>query len=203
MAACNWYGPTDPSGERRAESAVPFVDGAAIPPRSILLVERNQLALRPGPRRTARVRQQHQRQQPGDLGFAGNNRYTARVSRIASFERSVAMHCGTAGARVSLVEHEIEHVQHGVEPRRALGGGRHPERHARRPDRGLRAADALRHRRFGDEERARDLRRRQPAHCAQRQPDRRRSRQCRMRAHEEQDRACRHPPRQRRYPRPA
>ena len=48
----------------------------------------------------------------------------------------------------------------------------------------LRAADPLRHRRLGNEERPRDLRRRQAADRAQRQRDRRRGRERGMAAHE-------------------
>ncbi len=51
----------------------------------------------------------------------------------------------------------------------------------------LGAADPLRHRRLGHEERARDLRGRQPADGAQRERDRRRRRERGVAAHEEQD----------------
>ena len=51
----------------------------------------------------------------------------------------------------------------------------------------LGAADALRHRRFGHQERAGDLGRGQAADGAQRQRDGRRARQRRMAAHEQQD----------------
>ena len=55
----------------------------------------------------------------------------------------------------------------------------------------LRAADPLRHRRFGNQERVGDLGGRQAADRAQRERDRRRTRQRGMTAHEQQDRACR------------
>ena len=55
----------------------------------------------------------------------------------------------------------------------------------------LGAADPLRHRRFGHEERVGDLGGRQAADRAQRERDRRRARERRMTAHEEQDAACR------------
>jgi len=93
---------------------------------------------------------------------------------------------GAGAARVPLVEDQIQHVQDGAQPLGALVIVRHAERHARRLDGLFRPADALRHRRVGHEERARDLGRREPAHGAQRQRDGRRGRERRMTAHEEQ-----------------
>ena len=53
--------------QRRGDERDAFGDGFAIPERAILLVERDQLAVRSGPRRAAGIGQQHQRQQSGDL----------------------------------------------------------------------------------------------------------------------------------------
>jgi hypothetical protein len=50
----------------------------------------------------------------------------------------------------------------------------------------LRSTDALRHRRFGHQERIGDLRRREPTHCAQGERDGGRARECGMAAHEQQ-----------------
>ena len=73
---------------------------------------------------------------------------------------------------VALVEDQVEHVQHGAQALVALLVRRHAERHAGRLDALLRAADPLRHRRFGHEERVGDLGGRETADGAQRQRDR-------------------------------
>ena len=123
------------STARRSTSATP----SAIAPRShsaaILLVERDQLAGGAGARGAARVGQQHQRQQPRDLARrSGSSRCTARVSRIASLDRSMRCRLGAGARRVAFVEDQVEHVQHGARAaaraRRASGM---LERHAARP----------------------------------------------------------------------
>ena len=57
--------------QRRAGERHAFGDGSPIPQRSILLVERNQLAIGSRARRTTRVGQQHQRQQAGNVSVVG------------------------------------------------------------------------------------------------------------------------------------
>ena len=54
-------------GERVADERDALRDGIPVPQRSILFRERDQLAVRPGPRRAPGIGQQHQRQQSGDL----------------------------------------------------------------------------------------------------------------------------------------
>ena len=49
-------------------------DRLAIPERAILLVERNQLAVRAGARGAARVGEQHQREQARDFPSSGSER---------------------------------------------------------------------------------------------------------------------------------
>ena len=61
------------------------------------------------------------------------------------------------GRRVALVEHEVEDGEHRAQPLGEQVVGRHAERDARSADLPLRAHEPLRHRRLGDEERARDL----------------------------------------------
>ena len=84
------------------------------------------------------------------------------------------------GRDVALVEHEIDHLEHRLEALGALGGARHLEGHARVGERALGADDPLRDRRLGDEERARDLRGREPADEPQRERDARLGRQHRV-----------------------
>ncbi len=71
MAACSWYGPTAPFGSVAPRSATPSSISARSHMRSILLVQRDQLAVGAAAGVAARVRQQHQREQPGHLGFVG------------------------------------------------------------------------------------------------------------------------------------
>ena len=102
MAACSWYAPTDPCDERRRDERDAFRDRALIPQRSILLRERDQLAVRPGPRGAPRIGEQHQREQPGDLAHLRQQRCArARASRIASFDRSRALEVRADAARRS------------------------------------------------------------------------------------------------------
>ena len=56
-----------PDGQRGAEEGDPLGDQRPVPARPVLLVERDQCAGRARPRRPAGLRQQHQRQQAGDL----------------------------------------------------------------------------------------------------------------------------------------
>ena len=60
----------------------------------VLLVERDQLARRPGPRRAPRVGQQHQRQQPRDLAVVRQE----RVDGARQADR-LARQVGAAAAR--------------------------------------------------------------------------------------------------------
>ena len=100
-----------------------FGDRVPIPERAILLVERDQLAVRPGARRAPGVGQQHQRKQPGDLA----RRPAGGCARLASAgwprsTRSRALQRRADAAGVALVEDQIEHVQHGARAvRRARG----------------------------------------------------------------------------------
>ena len=70
---------------------------------------------------------------------------------------------------VARVEDEVDDGEHAAQPLRQQVRGRHPQRDAGVADLSLRADEPLRERRLRDEERARDLRRRQPAEQAQRQ----------------------------------
>ena len=91
-----------------------------------------------------------------------------------------------AGRRrgVALVEDQVDDREHGVEPLGQQVLGRHPEGDPGGRDLALRPDEALRHRRLGDQERARDLRRAEPAERAQRQRDLRLGRERRVAAQE-------------------
>ena len=173
--------------QRRRDQRDAFRDRPPIPQRAILLVERNQLAVSAGSRAAAGVGQQHQRQQPGDLAV-GRQQMMDRPGEPNRFVRQVAaLQVGADAARVALVEDQVEHVQDGAEPLAALVPGGHAEGHARRLDPLLGAADPLRHRRLGHQERVRDLGGGQSADRSQRQGNGRRASERGMTAHEEQD----------------
>ena len=72
---------------------------------------------------------------------------------------------------VAGIEDEIDRREHGAQPLRQQVLGRHAQGNAGVADLALRAHEPLRERRLGDDERPRDLRRRQPADEAQRQRD--------------------------------
>ena len=96
-----------------------------------------------------------------------------------------ALQLGARARRVALVENEIEHVHDGREADVALVTLGDRERHPRRSDGLLGAADSLRHRGLGDEKGAPDFERRQAADRAQREGDRRRGRERGVAAGEE------------------
>src|SRR5262249_34211075 len=76
-----------------------------------------------------------------------------------------------SGRGVALVEDQVDDLEHRRQPGREIGAARDLERNALLRERALRADDALRDRRLGDEERARDLVRREPAEETERQRD--------------------------------
>ena len=71
IAACSWYGPIGALASASVIRRDPLGDGRRVPAAAVLLGERDQRAVRAGPRRTAGVGQQHQREQPGDLAVVG------------------------------------------------------------------------------------------------------------------------------------
>ena len=92
-----------------------------------------------------------------------------------------------AGARrVALVEHQVDHLEHGRQTLSQLVATGDLKWHARLGECALGANDALRDRALGDEKRARDLWRRQAAEQTQRQRDARLPGQDRMARHEDQ-----------------
>ena len=133
--------------------------------------------------------QQHQREQPEHLGLVGHQRrqHAGEADRLPA---QVAAHeLVRAGRRVALVEDQVERRQHGAQPVRQLVVGRHHVRDVRGLDLALGPHQPLRHRRLRDEERARDLGRRQPAEGAQRERHLRLGRERGMAAGEDQPQA--------------
>ncbi len=119
-------------------------------------------------------------------GSLWNSRSNSRASRIASSRQGRAKLGGVAAGRIALVEDQIDHRGNAGEPLAALHRARRLERHVGVGDAGLGAGDALLHRGFRDQERARDLFHGQARDDAQRQRDLLRRRQIGMAADEQQ-----------------
>ena len=139
-----------------------------------------------GPRGAPRVGEQHEREQPRDLGVVRQQAVKDPRQSDRLVREIGPVQIGPRAAGVALVEDQVEHVQHRAEPLGALLLGGQREGDARGLDALLGAADPLRHRRLGHEERARDLGGGEAADRAQRERDRRRRRERGMAAHEEQ-----------------
>src|SRR5690606_17632729 len=184
IAACSAYGPkrrdANTRSTRRRPSSIIALSHSARSCSSSRMISPDGAA-----RAAPRLLQQHQREQPYRLGLGQQlDEQTAEPDRLL---RQIAAGQGLARRReVALVEHEIDDAQHAVEPLVERVTGRHLIRDAVGLDLALRAHDALRERRGRDQERMRDLLRREIADLAQRQGDLRILRQRRVTAREDQ-----------------
>ena len=134
-------------------------------------MQQDELSVRRDPGVASRVVQQHECKQAQRLRLVGHQ----NCEQLAQADRLVAeLSPDVLVPRrrcVALVEHEVEHREHGPEPVGEEMVGRDPERDAGRPDLPFCTHESLRHRRLGDEKGPRDLGRRQAADLAQRQRD--------------------------------
>ena len=156
-------------GQGRADQRDPLLDGGRSQSASILLGERNQGAVVADTRRPAGIGEEHQGEQPGDLTVLGQQapQLARQPDRLrAQFD---PLERRTRARGVALVEDQVQDVEHGAEPVAPFRGRGHPELGAAFADPLLRPADPLGHRRLGHQERAGDLRGRQPADGSQRQ----------------------------------
>ncbi len=155
-------------GERPLDQGGALRDLIPAPPRAVLVVQQHQLAGRPGARGPPRLVQQHQSQEAHRLGLR------QELDQEASQADGLAGEVGAGerlarGGGVALVEHQVDHVEHRVEPVGQLDARRHLVGNARVADLGLGADDALRERGRRGEEGARDLLGGEPADLPQRQ----------------------------------
>ena len=99
----------------------------------------------------------HQRHERVHFGFVGNEscQDPAEPQRLVAQLGSDPPIAGRR--RVTLVEHQVDHTEHGGKPARIVLAGRHLERHPSCAERFLRAHDALLNGRRGHEECLRDL----------------------------------------------
>ena len=91
-------------------------DQGAVPRRPVLLGQRDQGPVGRRTGRSPRLGQQHQREQPRDLGVTRRLRWSIRVSRIASPDRSTRDSSGPLERRVALVEQQLENLAHRPQP---------------------------------------------------------------------------------------
>ena len=176
--------PTHP--QRPVHQRPALHDRCGVPPPAVLVLEAHQLAGEPLARGSARVREQLQREQADDLRLVGQQlrhdpRHPDRLgAQLAADER-------VAGGRViALIEHQVQHAQHGLQALGEAVRGRNLVRDAGLADLALRPDEALGERRLGHEEGASDLGRREPAERAQGQGDRGLGRERRVAAGEDQ-----------------
>lgn len=180
IAAWSWYGPTGAVASASVISETPSSMNFAFQ-RVRSWSASGTSAPAGSTRGAASVGQQHQGQQAGDLAVVRELRLQPadepdRLGRQLDAAQRVA-----GAGRVPLGEDQVQHLQHGGQPLRASVVG---EPFPAQPL--LRAADPLPDRRFGDEEGAGDLRRRQATDRAQGERHLRRPGQRRVAAEQQQ-----------------
>ena len=116
------------------------------PTGPVLVLEQNEFAGRIDSRLTARVLQEHERQEAHRLGLAGTA--ATRRASARSLRRRAHTDERSFGGGVSLVEDQIEHGQHAVEALREELARRDSIGDARVPDLLLRSHETLLNRRL-------------------------------------------------------
>jgi hypothetical protein len=133
--------------------------------------------------------EQHQREQAEDLGLVGHQlrEDPGESDGLAAQLPADQRVAGRGG--VALVEHQVQHGQHRLEPFRKDIAGRHPVGDPGVPDLAFRPDQALGHGRLGYQEGPGDLRGPEAAQGAQRQRHLGLRRQGRVAAGEDQSQA--------------
>jgi hypothetical protein len=168
-------------GKRRA-----LLDLVRMPERAVLLLEQHQSTLLVHAGVTARVVQQHEREETARLTLVGHEReqHPSEPDRLVA---QLPPHDGVrAGGQVALVEDQVQRGEYRAQPVRQLVVGGHLVRDARPADLALGAHQALLHGSFIRQEGSRHLGRGETAERAQRESHARLRRECRMAAGEEQ-----------------
>ncbi len=135
-----------PGGQALANQLMTFGDECRVPGPSVLLVQRDQFAVRRDPGRAAGLREQHQGQQPDYLtvlwheGTDQSGEPDGLSGEILTYRIGVG-----AGGQVALVEDEVENGEYAGDPSWEILCGRYPVGDARRFDLGLGPGDPLTH----------------------------------------------------------
>jgi hypothetical protein len=134
----------------------PLGNGPAVPERTILVSEQDQVAVGGRACGPPRFVQQHQREESDRLGVRQQrHQQPGRADRLS---RQVgARQRRPARSGVALVEDKIDHAQHRLQAERQIGALRHFVRNLRFPDLRLGAHDPLRDRRRRGQEGVADL----------------------------------------------
>ncbi len=161
--------PEAASDDARAQRRQSAPDHQRIPQAAVLGLQQHRRAVGGDAGRHPRALELQQRLEPEHLGLVGGERrqHPGQPGRLVG---EVAAHPVLAGrGGVALVEDQVDHGHHVVEPRGALRAGRQLERRAGGGQGLLGPGDPLADRRLAGQEPARDLGGRQPADEAQRQ----------------------------------
>ena len=148
--------PVDAGLGERLEQRQALVDHRVIPPGAVLVLQYDEIAGGVGPRLAPGVLQQHQREQAPGLGRVGDQvvEQPGEADRLGA---QVGAEELPLGRLVPLVEDEVDHGAHAVEPLGQRLARRHAIGDRRVFDLALRAGEPLPERRLGHEERPRDL----------------------------------------------
>ena len=109
------------------------------------------------PARSPGVGEEDEGQQAGDVRVVGEEGAQDARQVQGSLHQVAPDEIGTSGSGVSGRVQDVDDGEHGINARRELRHGRHPERDARHGDLLLGASDAGRHGRLADQERPGDL----------------------------------------------
>ena len=163
-------GTEPPRAERAGQPRRAFGNLIAVPAAAVLRVEQHELAGRRCPCRPTRLLQQHERQK--SLGLGVRQQVDQQSPEAKGFARErVVGHRGAGRRRIALVEHEVDDVEHRVEPLRKLRSLGHLIRKARVANLRLGANDPLRDGGGAHEKGPRDFLGGEPAHFTQRERD--------------------------------
>lgn len=139
------------------QERLPLPDGLPVPAPPVLLLEGDEIPSRGGAAGGPGVVQEHEGQEPEDLGFPGEMA-PDDPRQPDGVGAEILPHQGfTLGGRVSLVEDEVEDLQHRIQPLGEQVRRRNAVGDPRAPDLRLGAHEPLRHGGLGDQERPGDL----------------------------------------------
>ena len=114
-------GPGRSPGEGRRDQRRSLVDHRPVPAAAVLAVERHEAAVGPGASRPPRIREQHQREQPADLGVDGQHAMDVACEADGLRGEIRPLQVGSGRRRVALVEDQVQHLQDHLQPSRQLG----------------------------------------------------------------------------------
>ena len=154
-------GPVAP--QALADQSLPLGNLRAVPEPAVLVGKKHQLPVGGGPAGPPRLREQHQGEQPHDLGLARHELQQQPTQTDGLRAQVGADEVVAGGRRIALVEHQVDDGQHRREPPWEVGLRGDAVGDVRVADLVLGAHDPLRHGGLGHDEGACDLGRGQAA----------------------------------------